>query len=390
MNISQLRADTPGCKNRIHLNNAGAGLMPKPVIDSIRDYIELEGNIGGYEAKELRNNDLNGFYVACAKLLNCKPRNTAFTSHATESYNKALSAIPFERGDVLLTTDDDYISNQIAFFYLQKRWGVQLIRASKLPEGGVDVDSMRDLIKKHHPKLVAVTHVPTNSGLVQGVESIGEICKAEDIWYLVDACQTVGQMPLDVDKIHCDFLSAATRKFLRGPRGAGFLYVSDKALEANLEPVFPDMEGAFWVEKNNYELHKDAIRFEYWEKAYALMMGSKVSMEYALELGLEAIETRVSLLANYTRAQLLTVPGLRLLDRGRKKCGIVTAAMENVNKASLQKKLMDLNINITLPVRPHCLIDFSEKEVEWGLRISPHYYNTTEEVDELVNALKNS
>ena len=215
--IQSLRADTPGTKERIHFNNAGASLMPTPIIAAIKQHIDLETKIGGYEAAAQEAEAIQGFYNSTAKLLNTKARNIAYTSNATDSYSKALSSIPFEQGDIILTTRQDYASNQIAFLQLAKRFGVQIVRAGNADSGAVDLDSVASLIRKHQPKLVAITHIPTNSGLIQPVGAIGEMCRKEDILYLVDACQSAGQVVLDVEKIRCDFLSVTMRNFMRGP-----------------------------------------------------------------------------------------------------------------------------------------------------------------------------
>jgi selenocysteine lyase/cysteine desulfurase len=385
--IHALRAETPGCAHVTHLNNAGSSLPPRPVIDAIESYRHQEYLNGGYETAAARAAEIAGFYDAAAKLLRTKPRNIAFAGSATDAYNKALSSIPFQPGDVLLTTDDDYVSNQIAFLFLEKRMGVRLMRAAKTPEGGVDVASMASLMDRYHPKLVAVTHVPTNSGLIQPVEAIGKHCRERGIWYLVDACQPAGQLPLDVEAIGCDFLSATMRKFLRGPRGSGFLFASGRVLEAGLEPAFPDLHGAHWVAKNEYKIADSAIRFEYFEKPFDLVTGSRAAIEYALALGLESIEKRVTALADYARWQLAALPGVRVLDRGTRLCGIVTIWADGREPQFFQKQLHAAGINTSTAGRANALIDFDEKAVKWALRISPHYYNTKEEIDLLAELM---
>lgn len=387
MDIQTLRNDTPGCSLHTHLNNAGASLPPLPVSKVVQDYLTEESLHGGYEVAAKHAANIAGFYDATAHLLNTQPRNIAFASSATDAYFRALSSIPFEPGDVLLTTDDDYVSNQIAFLFLQKRFKVKLLRAEKLPEGGVDPQSMEELMEKHQPKLVAVAHVPTNSGLVQDVEAIGQLCRDRDIWYLVDACQSAGQIPLDMTKIGCDFLAATMRKWLRGPRGAGFLYVSDLALGADFEPIFPDMAGGVWTSPDKYEQEPSAKRYEQWEKNYALVLGSKRAIEYATALGLDAIETQVTGLADYTRAQLSALPGVRVLDQGARKCGIVTAHFKGKTPGEIKKALDDANIHAGIGMTMNAQIDFTEKGVYWALRLSPHYYNTKNEIDRAIEVL---
>ncbi|GIV31031.1 MAG: aminotransferase class V [Saprospiraceae bacterium] len=385
--IEALRADTPGCAHVVHLNNAGASLPPRPVIEAIEDYRREEHVRGGYETMAARAGDINRFYRLAARLVGGHPRNMAFAASATDAFNKALSSIPFQAGDSLVTTDDDYVSNHIAFMVLRKRFGVQVYRAAKRPEGGVDVDSVEELLRRHKPRAVSVTHVPTNSGLIQPVETIGQLCRQYDCWYLVDACQSAGQLPLDVQTIGCDFLSATMRKFMRGPRGAGFLYVSDRALEAGLEPLFPDLHGAQWTAPDAYRLADTAIRYEYFEKPFELVLGSAAAIDYALKLGLEPIAARVAALADYTRSRLRQLPGVRVLDKGQQLCGIVTCTATHWDKQTIVDTLHAAGINHSTQGRHNAVIDFDEKGVSWALRISPHYYNTEAEVDLLVDTL---
>jgi len=263
--------------------------MPQPVIRAIKDHIDLESRIGGYEAAEARQDQIQAAYQSVADLIGARTENIAFTENATASYIQALSSIPFERDDVILTTRNDYVSNQIQFLSLQARMGVRVLRAPDRAEGGTDVQAMTDLIRRRHPKLVCVTHVPTNSGLVQDVAGIGSVCREAGVLYLVDACQSIGQMPVDVGELKCDFLSATSRKFMRGPRGAGFLYVSHRVLEKGLEPLFIDMKGAEWIAEDQYRAVPDAKRFENWEFAWALVLATGEAASYASAIGLDEI-----------------------------------------------------------------------------------------------------
>ena len=388
LNVEQLRADTPACAHLVHLNNAGASLPPHIVLQTMQDYLTLEATIGGYEAADTKAAEIAGFYTAVARLLDTQPRNIAFANSATDAYARALSVIPLQSGDVILTTDNDYVSNQIAFLALEKHHNIQVIRARDTAAGGVDVDDFEQLVKRLQPKLAAVTHVPTNSGLVQPVEAIGKICRAHEVWYLVDACQSAGQLPLDVKQIGCDFLSATMRKFMRGPRGAGFLYASDRALEAGMEMPFPDMRSADWTGANTYTTAADARRFEYWEMAPALVLGSKVAVEYALEVGLQQIEARVKALSDFTRQGLRELPGVEVLDKGEQLCGIVTAHSTAWEPKALLQKLSTQSINCRISSLHVAQIDFPRKGVEWALRISPHYYNTEAEILRAIEVLR--
>ena len=392
--IARYRADTRGCSRVIHLNNAGAGLMPDAVTQVVLDHFQLESEIGGYEAAALRADAIAGFYVAAGKLLNCRPENIAFGSSATDVYTRALSSIPFQAGDVILTDNDDFISNQIQFLSCRRRFGVRIERIRNASIGGVDLQDLEEKLYRLRPKLLAITHIPTNSGLVQPVEAIAEIysryigAAGEETWYILDACQSVGQMKLDIRALRCDFLSVTARKFLRGPRGTGFLYVSDRALQQGLEPLFLDMRGADWVQKDEYRARPGAIRFEDWEFAYALVLGTAAAIEYCLAVGEDRIQQRARSLAEKMRGGLAALDGIRVLDRGPQLGGLVTFTIAGGDPDGIVKALLQRRINVVASYRRYAVIDFDEKGVEWAIRASPHYYNEETEVDALLDAVK--
>ncbi|MFI6907097.1 aminotransferase class V-fold PLP-dependent enzyme [Nonomuraea sp. NPDC050394] len=386
LDVAALRADTPGAADVVHFNNAGCGLLAAPVLATMLDHLRLEANIGGYEASAARADQVREFYAETAALINCAPGNIAFAGSATHAFSTALSAIPFEAGDVILTTRNDFISNQIAFLSLAKRFGVRVVHAPDLPEGGVDVAAMAELMRGHRPRLVAATHIPTNSGLVQPVADIGRHCREMDLLYLVDACQSVGQYPVDVAEIGCDLLTATCRKFLRGPRGSGFLYVSDRVLRAGYEPLFIDMYGARWVEPGRYRPVETAARFEDWEFPYAAVLGCAAA-RYAREVGMDAIARRTPALAANLRGRLAELPGVRVLDHGTRLGALVTFAVGGWRPEPFKAALDARRINSALSFRHFAQFDFGDKDVDWCLRLSPHYYNTEQEVDHVVAAV---
>ncbi|MFI7064008.1 aminotransferase class V-fold PLP-dependent enzyme [Kribbella sp. NPDC050124] len=379
--LDSLRADTPGVEHVVHFNNAGCGLLPRPVLAAIQEHLELEATIGGYEAAAQREAAVRGFYSEVAALLNAEPGNIAFASSATHAYSTALSAIDFAPGDVILTTRNDFVSNQIAFLSLGRRRGVEVMHAPDLPEGGVDVAAMAELMRKHRPRLVAATHVPTNSGLIQPVAEIGRHCRELDLLYLVDACQSVGQLPIDVQEIGCDFLTATPRKFLRGPRGTGFLYVSDRVLRAGHEPQYIDMYGAQWDGPDSYQPVGTAARFEDWEFPYAALLGCAEAVRYARAVGIEAGGSRSRRLAGVLRDRLRPLPGVTVLDQAPDPAALVTFSIDGWESAPFKAELDRQRINSALSFREFAQYDFGDKGVQWCLRLSPHYYNTKEEVE---------
>lgn len=390
MNADKIRQDIRGLSDgKIFLNNAGSSLMPKIVVDSMIDYLHQEEQFGGYEVAN-RNAELSEqFYDETAKLINCKPSNIAFATSATEAFAKALSSIIFKEGDVIITTVDDYISNQITFISLQKTLNVKIVRTKNLSDNELDLEDLESLIKQHNPKLVAVTHIPTNSGLIQNVEGVGKICKQYNVLYLVDACQSVGQMVVDVEKIGCDFLTATGRKFMRGPRGTGFLYVSDRVLEQNYAPLLLDMRGANWTEYNDYELFKTAKRFEHWEISYASLLGFTQALKYANDIGLHNIENYNRKLSGKLRENIKNI-GFNVWDLGNNLSSIITFSGPDGDLENIQKVLKENNIFFSATYKNSALIDFTNKNINGIVRLSPHYFNTAEEIEKVSGILKNS
>jgi selenocysteine lyase/cysteine desulfurase len=382
------RSETPSVDRIVHLNNAGAALSPKPVRAAIDAHLDLEEKVGGYEAADAAMPSIRASYQAVAETVGADARNIALVQSSTVAFAQALTAFDLGPDDVVLTTRSDYASNQIMYLSLARRRGVEIIRAPDAPEGGVDVSAVRELIQRRRPTLVALTWVPTNSGLVQPAEAVGAICREADIPYLVDACQAVGQMPIDVGRLGCDYLAATARKFLRGPRGIGFLCVADRVLASGSHPLLVDMHGATWTDADRYSLTPDARRFEYWEFSHALVLGLGAAATYALKVGLDVARDRTRALAQYVRDRLAELPDVRVLDRGPELCAIATAAIRGRDAEDLKLALRARGINTSSPEREDAVIDMDEKAATSALRISPHYYNTREEIDTTVEALR--
>ena len=392
--INRFREDTTGCKNVVHLNNAGSGLMPDIVTRAIQDHITLESRIGGYEAAAIKAAAIEDLYIQAGRLFHTSKDHIAFTASATDSFSRALSSIPFQPGDTILTDNDDFISNQIQFLAFQKRFGVRIHRIKNAPEGGCSLDDLQQQLDRLQPRLLAITHIPTNAGLIQPVHEIGGIYNEyrqrhpDKTWYILDACQSAGQLSLDVSKLYCDFCSITVRKFLRGPRGTGLLYVSDRALQSGLEPLFIDMRGAEWVEKDEYQPRATAMRFEDWEFPYALVLGAAEAIKYYLSIDAQKIEQRLKYLSSQLRTRLGVIKDLRILDRGSELGALVTFTIKGQEPRRLVQELAGRKINVVPSFRNFAIIDFDEKEAQWALRASPHYYNTEAELEIFASALE--
>jgi selenocysteine lyase/cysteine desulfurase len=385
--LARWRDDTPGCADRIHLNNAGASLPPLPVLEAVTAHLQREAQIGGYEAADEAVEAVQQSYGAVARIVGCAAHNIAVVGNSTVAFAQALSAFDFHPGDVIVTSRADYISNQLMYLSLARRQGVTVRRAADLPEGGVDPESVRAQLADGRVRLVAVTWIPTNSGLVQAARAVATVCAEAGVPYLVDACQAVGQLPVAVRDLDCDYLAATARKFLRGPRGVGFLYVSDRALARGDHPLLVDMRGAKWTDADRYRLFDGARRFETWEFSCALLLGLGAAARYAAAVGPVGHE-RARALAVLLRERLATLPGVRIMDRGAERGAIVTIATDGTDPEQLKLRLRARGINTSVSAREDGVIDMDEKGVVAVLRLSPHYFNTEEELDVAIAALR--
>jgi len=383
IDVERARSETPGCEHVTHLNNAGSSLPPQPVLDVVVGHLELEARIGGYEAHEQNEAAIERFYGAAAELLGARPDEIAFSSSATRAWDMAFYAFPFESGDRILTAVAEYISNYIAYLQIAERTGVEVVAVPNDEHGQVSVDALRELVDER-VKLIAITHVPTNGGLVNPAAEIGAVAREAGIPYLLDACQSVGQLPVDVAEIGCDVLSVTGRKYLRGPRGTGLLYVRSTLLE-RLQPPFLDMRAADWVEPDRYELRPDALRFEEWEQSYATKIGLATAIDYARAWGVDAIWERVAALGDNLRARLGEVEGVTVRDLGAVRCGIVTFTVDGVEASELKDRLARERINVTVSPPSSTLLDSTARSLPELVRASVHYYNTDEEIDRLVD-----
>lgn len=387
MDLLKIRRETLYCEDKIFLSSAGCSLPPKSMFEKMHAYNRLEEEFGGYAIEASQSAQRNSFYAEMAKLLNCNQRNISFQYSATEGFSRSLSAIPFKNGDVILTTDDDYISNFIAFISLKKRFGIKIIRCSNTESGELDLIDFERKIIQEKPVLVAITQVPTNSGLVQPVAEVGKLCKKYDILYLLDACQAVGQMSVDVKEIGCDFLNGTGRKFLRGPRTSGFLYVSDKVLNMGLEPLFIDRRGAEWTDNDDYKANDSALRFEPKEVGVEII-GLAEAVRYCNEIGIENIEKYNYDIAKRLRYNLSQIPNIQLLDLGSKICNIITFHVKGKTLIEVDGFLKTNNIYFSQSLKSYAIIDYKKKGVDWAIRFSPHYFNTLEEMDRVGELVK--
>ena len=385
IDVERARRETPGCEAVLHLGNAGAALMPQPVLDAVAGHLALEARMGGYPAARCAEGAQLQVYDAAARLLNCDADEIALVESATRAWDHFFYGVPLRRGDRILTCMAEYGSNYIAFLQAARRTGAVVEVVPNDAYGQLCVESLRRMIDDR-VRLIAITHVPTNGGLVNPAAEVGRVAREAGVLYLLDACQSVGQMPIDVQAIGCDGLAATGRKFLRGPRGTGLLYVRREVLD-RLEPPFLDLHAASWTAADRFEMRADARRFEAWEYSVAGRLGLGAAIEYACSWGLEAIEERVLGLASALRSGLEALPGVHTHDLGARRCGIVTFTVDGPAPEAIQAELARRGINVDMPTVGATRLDMEARGLPALVRAAVHYYNTHDEIARVLDSV---
>ena len=383
IDIEKIRAETPGIDFSTHLLACGSSLMPQRVVDVILEHTQLEALMGGYEAESKKIDDLNKIYDIVAEHIGANSHEIALMENSTVAWSHAFYALPLKSGSRILTSEAEYAANYVAFLQRSKRDNLTIDIIPSDQNGTLDTNALEAMVDER-VGLIAISWIPTNGGLVNPAENVGKVAKKYNIPYLLDACQAAGQMQIDVNKIQCDFLSATGRKFLRGPRGTGFLYINEKGLDT-IEPAMIDHFGAPWVKKNVYELREDARRFETWENSYALRAGLGEAINYAEEIGIDLIHERVQLLAKFNRDLLSEIQNIQLRDIGIEQCGIISFSIdEKNNPKEIVDQMSEAGFAIGLVDPESTLIDYERRNLPTLLRMAPHYYNTEDEIEKAV------
>jgi len=385
IDVNRARADTPGCTDILHFNNAGSALPPQVVLDAQIDHLNQEAHLGGYEAAAYAEDQLQHTYDAIAQLIGAEAEEVAIVENATRAWDMAFYGMDFAEGDRILTSEASYASNYIAMLQVAERTGAKVVVVPSDTHGQVDLNALRNAIDDR-TALIALTHVPTNGGLVNPAAQVGAIAQDAGVPYLLDACQSAGQLPLNVETLGCTMLSATGRKYLRGPRGTGFLYVQQDWIE-RITPPLLDLHAATLTSATSYRIRPDAKRFETWEGNVAGKIGLGVAVDYALNWGLDAIAERVQHLADTLRQALRQQYGVTVHDTGAQQCGLVTFSIQGTAASTVKHRLHTDGINVSVSTPSSTLLDAEARDLPELVRASVHYYNTAQEIERFVATL---
>ena len=384
--VVAVRDLTPGMKGRIHLDNCGSALMPDPVITVMQNALQRDAAFGGYVAQEQQKDEMEAGYSSLVRLLGGGVNDYAFVGSAVDGWTKAFYSLPFQLGDNIVTAYNEYCSNYIAFLQMKKNRGIEIRVARQAPEGGIDLAHLQSLID-NRTALISISHMPSSSGEINQVEQVGEIARSAGVLYQLDACQSVGHVPVDVGRIGCDILTGTSRKFLRGPRGIGFLYVNQKARSV-MEPVVLTNQSAEWSGADDYSLRQDARVFEAWERSVINQLGFSAAIDYLLELGVEAATRQIAKNATYLRKRLPDLKNVTVECPSGAVSAITTLNIAGRSPLEVKSVLEDQHIAVQTSSVAHTRLDMERRGIESAVRVSPHYYTSTDDMDTLLTALE--
>lgn len=383
--IQQFRQNTKGTANVAHFNNAGASLPSDEVLNTVINYLNDEATMGGYEAEAKYQPQLLRTYDLIAELINADKDEIAILESASAAWMIAFNGITFNEGDEIITSEMEYVTNLIGFVHAQKRDGILITVIPNDEHGNFSLSALEKAISPK-TKMLAITHIGSGAGGMMPIVEIGVIARKHGIIYLLDACQSAGHVPIDVKEIGCDMLSVTGRKYLRAPRGTGFLFVK-KELRNQLKLTAVDGFNAEWVSTTDYKLRDDGKRFELYEKNRALTLGLGKAVEYALNIGVDRIWERIQLLSASLRTKLENLDGVTVHDRGSQQCGIVTFSVDGLEPLTIKTKLGAEKINVSVAWAKSTLYYMNKNQLTSVVRASVHYYNTEEEIDRLCSAI---
>ncbi len=394
IDIDAVRAATPGCHEFTFLDNAGAALATQHTLDATIGHLLHEARVGGYRAGADVAEVLQAGRTQAATLLNANgPDEIAFVPSDGAGFTKVFWGLllgnQIVQGDRVLVDRINYSSHYLALLQARDQFDLRIDVIPSLVDGSIDLDGLDRMLGDDLDQdvaLVSTTMIGTHCGLVNPVAAVGARCRDRGILYIVDACQAVGQMPVDVQAIGCDALTTTGRKWLRAPRGTGLLWVHRDVIPVCV-PIGIDGGSASWLDEDRYELARGAKRFEEFETSVAAQVGLAAALDQVNELGIAAIHHRITSLADGLRAALKSVPGVSMLDGEGERSGIVTFTIEGHEPSQVAAALSEQCIVVSASDAPWARLDMDAKGFTAVVRASPHYYNTADELDRLVEAI---
>jgi selenocysteine lyase/cysteine desulfurase len=390
LDIAAERAATPGCATVVHLNSAGAALPTAATLDTVVAHLRLESTMGGYEAAAAVADRIAGVATSAARLLGARTEEVALTGSDTEGWTKVLWGLTLggglPAGRRILVDRQTYDSHYLGLLQVCQVTGSTIDVVPAVADGTIDLEALVTELAVDDVALVSATHVGTHRGLVNPVEEVGDCCGNAGVPFFLDACQSMGQLPVDVVRIGCAVATGTGRKWLRGPRGSGLLFVRADFVES-LRPPGIDGSSARWEDADHYRLQPGASRFMPFENPVAIHLGLGTAVDHALALGIDAIASQVGRIAEHLRSELASVGSVAVHDGGTRRSGIVTFTVDGVAPVEVKDAASAAGVNVSVTEAGAARLDMGGARPEAVVRASPHYITTEEECARLVEVV---
>lgn len=369
-----------------YLNNAGAGELSNITLNAMIDYYQYEQKVGAYQAAKDKKDIIDMFYTNVAKLINADDvGEIAFVDNASRGWNLAIRGIELSKNDVIVTLSTEFGTNLITIYDHAMKSGASVRVIPCTDKGKVDIQLLEKVLSEYRGvKVIAISHAVAHGSIVNPVEQIGVLARKYGALYIVDACQSVGQITVDVKEIDCDVLVASGRKWLCGPRGTGFMYIRNKT---NIRPTQLDLASADLILNDDYsvtgvKIRQDAKRFEIWERNIASQIGLATAIDIILNVGLDEISRKIKCFSTEIRNAISKNPKLILIGSEESSSGIVGFITK---KSDVEKSILDSFVKNGLTISTmsdwDCPLDFPKNGVKTIFRLSPHYYTNIETIE---------
>lgn len=382
--LDDVRADAPACQNLVFLDSAGSSLPPNQVVETVVRHVRREAEVGGYRAANERLDDLAAVKTSIGRLINAPAESIALSDSASRSWSDFFYSVPLQSDDRILISHIEYGSNAIAALQRAEQTGATVEPIPCDPSGRIDLEAFERMLDER-VKLVSLVHVPTNGGVVNPVRPVVDLAHGVGALVILDACQSAGQLPLDVSAMGVDALSATGRKWLRGPRGTGLLYVDPRL---DLTPSRLDLHGATWRSIADFEVAPDASRFEFWECNVAARLGLGTAVDYLLDLGPDSVFAAIASTAGTTRDLLRAIPGVTVRDPDGELAGIVSFTVDGVESVDVREELARQDITVTVSHRSSTLLDMDRRGLSNVVRASPHCFVSPTDLEKFAKAVE--
>jgi selenocysteine lyase/cysteine desulfurase len=386
LDINALRAETPGCSEVAHFNHSGASLPTRATLAAITDHLQREALAGGMEAAAGVGEALNELRADAAALINATPAEIAFTTSGSAGFGLVFASLPpLKPGERILVGRQEWGGNLATLRAAADRAGAKVEAIACRDDGSVDPEALAGMIDEQ-VRLVSLTWLPANGGLINDAAAVGRVTRAAGVPYFVDAGQALGQIEVDVAAIGCDMLKGTARKFLRGPRGTGLVYVRSDFL-SRLTPPFLDVQSGPWSDDRPRPRH-DARLFETIEGSIALQLGLAAALKQARRLEIQSIRGRINALSTGLRARLHQIKGVTVRDLGQERSGLVSLTVEGIGAQDVRKRLAAERFNVGANGVAYTPLDMKARGLTEIIRASVSYFNTEDEIERLVRAVQ--